>query len=210
MLHAARLTGWKGQSVLIAAAAELNRRDALAKTVVILAGDAQGRTGYVQGLELQIAALGLGDRVRLVGHVEDIPAAFLASHVAVVASTEPEAFGRAAAEAEAMGCPVIATAIGAPPETVRAEPYVGPGEFTGWLVPPGDAPALVRQLGLALALTADERSAIGGRARAHVLRNFSLAGMKGATLEVYDQLLGTGLSARSGVRQGAPRCNAGA
>jgi glycosyltransferase involved in cell wall biosynthesis len=210
ILHAARLTGWKGQSVLIAAAAELHRQNALAKAVIILAGDAQGRTGYLHSLERQITALGLSDRVRLVGHLEDVAAGFFASHVAVVASTGPEAFGRAAAEAQAMGCPVIATAIGAPPETVRAEPYVAPGEITGWLVPPGDAPALANRITAALALTAEERSAIAGRARAHVLQNFSLTDMKDATLEVYDQLIGTRLSARSDRQKRPHACNLGA
>jgi glycosyltransferase involved in cell wall biosynthesis len=210
ILHAARLTGWKGQSVLITAAAELNRRNALAEAVVILAGDAQGRTGYLHSLERRITALGVGDRVRIVGHLDDVAAAFLASHVAVVASTEPEAFGRTAAEAQAMGCPVIATAIGAPPETVCAEPHVAPGEMTGWLVPPGDAAALAHQICAALALTPEERSAIADRARAHVLRNFSLADMKDATLEVYDQLIGTSLSARSDGQRHSHSCNAGA
>jgi glycosyltransferase involved in cell wall biosynthesis len=200
ILHAARLTGWKGQSVLIAAAAELHRRNALAKAVVILAGDAQGRAGYLHSLEQQITALGLDDRVRIVGHVDDVAAAFLASHVAVVASIEPEAFGRAAAEAQAMGCPVIATAIGAPPETVLAQPHVAPGEITGWLVPSGDVAALAHHIHAALALTAEERSAIAGRARAHVLRSFSLADMKEATLEIYDQLIGTCLGARSAAK----------
>jgi glycosyltransferase involved in cell wall biosynthesis len=210
ILHAARLTGWKGQSVVIEAAAQLSREKALANAVVILAGDSQGRTTYLHGLEQQITTLGLGDRVRLVGHVDDVPAAFLASHVAVVASTEPEAFGRVAAEAQAMGCPVIATAIGAPPETVRAEPHVGRGEITGWLIPPADAHALARQIGSALALTAEERSAIGGRARAHVLENFSLADMKNATLGVYDQLLGTSLGAQCDGQKRGQCCNAGA
>ncbi|HZA02535.1 MAG TPA: glycosyltransferase, partial [Hyphomicrobiaceae bacterium] len=143
-------------------------------------------------------------------HVDDVPAAFFAAHVAVVASTEPEAFGRAAAEAQAMGCPVIATAIGAPPETVRAEPHVPLGETTGWLVPPGDAAALADRINTALALMDDERSAIARRARAHVLRNFSLADMKGATLAVYDQLIGSNLSGRSSRLERSHSRNAGA
>jgi glycosyltransferase involved in cell wall biosynthesis len=164
----------------------------------------------VQSLEQQITALGLRDRVRLVGHVDDVAAAFLAAHVAVVASTEPEAFGRAAAEAQAMGCPVIATAIGAPPETVRAEPHVSPGETTGWLAPAGDAAVLADRIRTALALTDDERSAIAGRARAHVLRNFSLADMQGTTLAIYDQLIGSSLSARCSGEVRPPSCDAGA
>ena len=50
--------------------------------------------------------------------------AYALANVTLIASIEPEAFGRTSAEAQAMGCPVIATNIGAPPETVRAKPYV--------------------------------------------------------------------------------------
>ena len=92
----------------------------LQEAAVVLAGDAQGRDSYVEELRGQIARQGLGDRVHIVGHVEDMAAAYLAAHVTVVASIEPEAFGRTAIEAAALGCPVVATDIGAPPETVVA------------------------------------------------------------------------------------------
>ena len=196
VLHMARLTGWKGQSVLIEAAARLRQAGALNNAVVVLAGDAQGRTAYVQGLQDQVAQAGLQSSVRLVGHVDDVPTAFLAAHVAVVASTEPEAFGRAAIEAAAMGCPVIATAIGAPPETVLAEPEVPRASATGWLVPAGDAQALADRLALALALPGTERAAMGDRARAHVLAQFTVEAMQRRTLAVYDRLLATSLEQR--------------
>ena len=164
--------------------------------VVVLAGDAQGRNTYAQALKAQVAEAGLEGRVRLVGHVEDIAAACLAAHVAVVASTQPEAFGRATIEAQAMGAPVIATAIGAPPETVLAEPAVAPDAITGWLVPPGDAGALAERLAQALALPAPEREALAGRARAHVVAQFTVEAMQRRTLAVYDRLLGTVLERR--------------
>ena len=109
ILHAARLTRWKGQGVLIDAVGRLQRRGALQGAVAILAGDAQGRDGYVKELQAQIERLGLKEHVRLVGHVEDVAAAYAAAHVTVVASIEPEAFGRTAIEAAAVACPVIAT-----------------------------------------------------------------------------------------------------
>ena len=87
-----------------------------------LAGDAQGRDAYAEGLREAIKAGGLEGRVRLVGHVDDMPAAYLAADASIVASIEPEAFGRTAVESQAMGCPVIATRIGAPPETVLSPP----------------------------------------------------------------------------------------
>ncbi|MBU1210077.1 MAG: glycosyltransferase family 4 protein [Alphaproteobacteria bacterium] len=193
VLHPARLTKWKGQSTVIAAAEKLKRHGQLDGIVCILAGDAQGRDGYADALLAQIATAGLEANVRLVGHVADMPAAFAASSAAVVASTEPEAFGRTATEAQAMGCPVIATAIGAPPETVVAEPVVAAGLATGWLVPPGDPQALAGALAALFALPPSAIGEMGLRARARVAEHFSLNSMKLKTLAVYDELLETRL-----------------
>lgn len=195
ILQAARLTNWKGQSVVIAAAKQLRQEGKLGDAIVVMAGDAQGREGYRERLETEIASADLKGQVRLVGHVDDIPAAFRTAHVAVVASTGPEAFGRAATEAQVMGCPVISTNIGAPPETVLATPHVPAARRTGWLVPPDDAPSLASALSEALSLTADDHRALGDRARSHVLTSFSLDAMRRETLAVYDEVLGTGLAA---------------
>jgi glycosyltransferase involved in cell wall biosynthesis len=198
ILQAARLTRWKGQPVLIDAAARLKATGRLGHAVVILAGDAQGRDSYVQALQGQIANLGLDRQVRLVGHVSDIAAAYCTAHVTVVASIEPEAFGRAAIEAAALACPVVATGIGAPPETVLD------GQ-TGWLVPPGEAEALAGRLAEALALAPSARAAIGNRARTHAVANFSVDAMQHSTLGVYDRLLGTDLQPRFRMNAPEPR-----
>jgi glycosyltransferase involved in cell wall biosynthesis len=191
VLHAARLTKWKGQGDVIAAAVRL--RDRGLDPVFVFAGDAQGRDDYRDGLVRQIEAAGLKNATRLVGHVDDMPAAFAASHVAIVASIEPEAFGRAAAEAQAIGCPVISTNIGAPPETVLAPPRAAAEVRTGWLVPPGDLAAYETALIEALGLDPGARAAMGSRARAHVVAAFSTLEMQRATLAVYDRLLATGM-----------------
>ncbi len=199
ILHAARLTGWKGQRDVIEAARLLEERDALGDAVIILAGDDQGRNDYARSLAKQIATAGLTGRVRLVGHCGDMPAAFASAHVAVVASSEPEAFGRTVAEAQAMACPVIATNLGAPPEIIRSagsDAGHDGAHATGWLVPPGAPAALADAMARALAMPAGLRDEMGRRARAHVARHFSLAMMKRATLAVYDELLGTDLAAR--------------
>ena len=193
ILQAARLTSWKGQRVLIEAAALVRDRGQLGDAVVVLAGDAQGRDSYGELLRQTAQRLGMAAQVRFAGHVEDIAAAYLTAHVTVVASIEPEAFGRAATEAMAMGCPVIATAIGAPPETILAPPAIAPSEATGWLVQPGSAAALAAELANALALPTADRLATGARAQAHVARHFTLETMKRQTLVVYDRLLARGL-----------------
>lgn len=194
ILQAARLAGWKGQRITIEAAARLKARAGLAGVVFVLAGDAQGRDGYEGELRRQITEAGLEKLVLLPGHVADMPAAFEMAHVAVIASTEPEAFGRTATEAQAMGCPVIATSIGAPPETVLAPPEVATEQRTGWLVPPADADRLAAAIEEALRMDATARKELGARARSHVEKHFSLQRMQHDTLAVYDELLGTRLA----------------
>jgi glycosyltransferase involved in cell wall biosynthesis len=186
VLLAARLTGWKGQRVLIEAAAKLK----LEGVRFVLAGDPQGRDGYVKELDRLIDARGLKGVVSRVGHCGDMPAAFLTASVVAVPSTEPEAFGRSAVEAQAMGTPVVVSDLGAVPETVLAPPEVAPEARTGWRVPAGDVDALAEALQTALNLGASARAALARRARDHVERNFSLEQMTRETLGVYAALLG--------------------
>ncbi len=190
VLLAARLTGWKGQRVLIEAARLLRRDDTLGDAVFVLAGDPQGRDDYVKELDGLISAAGLGDVVRRVGHCADMPAAFLASAVVTVPSTEPEAFGRVAVEAQAMGTPVIVSDLGAVPETVLAPPQALPQARTGWHVPPGDAAALATAITAVLSMRPSARDSLALRARRHVQDRFSLEHMVQETLDVYQAILG--------------------
>lgn len=201
VLLAGRLTGWKGQTVLIEAVRRLKASDALPSNVrVVLAGSDQGRKGYLATLRQQIIAAGLTDIVLLVGHETDMPAAFHTAELSVVASTEPETFGLSTAEALAMACPVIATELGATPEIVSAVPEWEEYEITGWLTTPGDADELAAALQHALALPPDERAAIGRRGRDDIVNRFAVAQTQLQTLAVYDELLGTSLEQALDVR----------
>lgn len=184
VLLAARLTSWKGQRVLIDAAKMLKQRGVQGVSF-ILAGDEQGRTGYAKELDERIAAAGLTGIVRRVGHCADMPAAFQAADVVCVPSIEPEAFGRSAVEAQAMGVPVVVTNIGAAPETVLAPPQAPESERTGWRVPPDDVQALAEALAQMLSLGASQRDALASRARRHVESHFSVEMMCARTLAVY-------------------------
>lgn len=192
ILQAGRLTGLKGQRDTIEAAAELQREHLLDDAVIIFAGGAEGKGSYREELIGRIAAEGLEDKVKLVGHCSEMPAAFLTSHVALMPSRVAETFGRASIEAQAMQCPVIVSNLGALPETLVAADS-DPDNFTGWLVPPEDAGALARRISDALSLSVAERAEIGARARAHAAR-FSLSRMQEQTLAVYDELLGGDLA----------------
>ena len=189
VLVAARLTEWKGQKVLIEAARLLRERG-LEEVRYVLAGDAQGREAYARELDALIAGAGLTGIVSRVGHCADMPAALIAASVVAAPSTEPEAFGRSAVEAQAMGAMVVVSDSGAAPETVLAPPQTPEQARTGWRVPPGDAPALADALESALSLGATAREALAQRARAHVERHFSLEKMTGDTLAVYESALG--------------------
>ena len=188
VLLAARLTAWKGQKVLIEAASQL-KDQGLADVRYVLAGDPQGREGYTREIDNLIESRGLQGVVLRVGHCTDMPAALVAAHVVVVPSTEPEAFGRSAVEAQAMGAMAIVTDIGAVPETVLSPPEAPADQRTGWRVPPGDPEALAQALLNALNLGATAREAVARRARAHVERHFSMTQLTEQTLAAYLSLL---------------------
>ncbi len=188
ILNLARLTAWKGQMILLDALAVV-REQLPSGWVCVLAGDDQGRSEYRHELEERIRFLGLERRVRLVGHVSDVPAALAASTVAVQPSIEPEAFGRAAVEAQAAGVPVIVSDHGAVRETVMAPPDVGEAMRTGWRVPAGEVSPLADAMLQALLASDEALREIGERGKAHAFTHFSLRSMTQKTLAVYDHLL---------------------
>jgi glycosyltransferase involved in cell wall biosynthesis len=149
---------------------------------VILAGDPQGRRGYVQEIKAAIASAQLREVVALVGHIAQMPAAFAASDIAVFPVIEAEAFGRGAVEAQAMGVPVIAANLGGYAETVLE------GE-TGFLVPPGAALALAGAIERAIDLGPEARAAMGRRGRDRVRAAYSKTALQSATLAVYYRVL---------------------
>ena len=188
----ARVTPIKGHETVIRALTRLMPTES--RLVCIMAGDDQGHKGYADGLRSLAVELGLADRVRLVGHCADMPAAYALSEVTLIASVEPEAFGRTAPEAQAMGSLVIATDLGGAVETVMTPPDVPEEARTGWRVAPGDPEALAAALSVALALPPAQKQLINQTARYRAQQMFSLHAMILHTLEVYDGLLGSGLA----------------
>ena len=178
ILLPARVSRWKGQSVLIAALRLLRRPDLF----VVFVGSDQGRHAYVRSLLDEAKALGVEGQIKLAGHCADMPAALMLADIVVSASTEPEAFGRAVIEAQAMERVVIAAGHGGAAETVQH------GE-TGLLVKPGDAGALAKAIALVLAWPEAERRAMGTRARTSVLKRYTVSAMQQATLAVYEEVL---------------------
>jgi glycosyltransferase involved in cell wall biosynthesis len=174
-----RLTAWKGQRLFIQALAKMRHQEA----VGILIGSDQGRHKYTQELLALAEQLGISNRLRLAGHVEDMPAALKLADIVVNCSTAPEAFGRTIIEAQAMAKIVVATDHGGAHETI--EPNV-----SGFLIPPNDAAALAATFDAILDGDMDLRIAFGARAREEVGDRFSLAVMQTRYLNLYAELLG--------------------
>ncbi len=181
LLLPGRLTDWKGQLVAIEALGLLSpeEREAL---VLVLAGDAQGRKAYVEKLEDAVITRHLDRGVIISEHLTDMPAAYLASDIVLAPSTRPEAFGRVAAEASAMGRPVIVADHGGGRETVIE------GE-TGARVEPGNAQSLAGAIRALLSIGPEARAGMGRAGQAHVRAHFSKRGLQAATLAVYKSLL---------------------
>jgi len=182
ILLPARMTGWKGHREAIAAAARL-KSSTDQPWRMIFAGDHQGRDGYMQELAQLISQHGLDDRIAIVGHCDDMPAAFALADIVIAPSNEPEAFGRVAAEAGAMGVPAIGSSIGAQGEIIVD------GE-TGFVVPPMNPVALADAMGNLLGQGPEGRKRMGEAAKIRVQQKFTTAALQQATLAVYDRLMG--------------------
>jgi len=174
-----RLTGWKGQKLFIQALAKMRHKDALG----ILVGSDQGRAAYTGSLVSLAEHLGVANRLRIVGHTDDMPAALMLADIVVNCSTSPEAFGRTIIEAQSMGRIVVAADHGGARETII-------GGSTGLLFPSGNAAALAGILDDVLDQDVASRIAFGAGARAHIEENFSLKVMQNKMLAIYGELLG--------------------
>lgn len=115
----------------------------------------------------------------------DLPAALLAASVAITPTPDPRVLGDTLLLAQAMGTPAVAVNSGAAPEIILAPPAVMDPLRTGFLVPPGDAPALAVAIAHALTLGATARSRLASRATGHLAARYSLERMCAETLRAY-------------------------
>jgi glycosyltransferase involved in cell wall biosynthesis len=171
VLTVARLDPQKGHPFLLEAAAELPG------AVFALAGEGADRAA----LEARATVLGVADRVRFLGHRDDVPDLLAACDVFALPSLF-EGSSLAVLEAMAAGKPVLSCAVGGTDE------LIDDGE-DGLLAAPADAAALAAALRRLLgdpALCA----ALGRRARERVERDFSPARTVEQVTAVYAELLG--------------------
>ena len=111
-----------------------------------------------------------------------MPAAYLVSDVIISASIRPEAFGRVAIEAGAMGRVVIATNIGGSLETVIEDK-------TGFLVEVNNILKMADTIDKVLSMPKDQKEQMQKNAINHIAQNFSNQKMLDQTIEFYRQIL---------------------
>lgn len=175
----ARLTRWKGHEVLIEAISNLKTSN----IVCIFVGDENNnKSSYKKDLEQLIKSKNLESIFRFVGNCQDMPAAYMLSDIVVTASTDEEAFGRVAIEAQAMGCMVIGSNHGGTKETVLEKE-------TGWLFENSNASQLSKIITNVLSIDNMQRSKIAKKSRKHIEGMYSLERMQEKTIEVYKEIL---------------------
>ncbi len=156
MVCIGRLSGQKGQLILLQAAAVLMNEGVPFE--LVLAGDGEMRAV----IEAAIARLGLVQRVRVTGWIDaaQVREELLAARAMVLPSFA-EGLPVVVMEAMALGRPVLTTYIAGIPELVQ------PGR-TGWLFPAGDVDALVTAVKECLSTPTAELDRMGANARERV------------------------------------------
>ncbi len=131
-------------------------------------------------LRAMVSALGLADRVGFTGFVERVDTALRALDIVVHASTSPEPFGLAIAEAMACGRALVCSGAGGALELVT------PG-VDALVHTPGNVDALASAI-RELAADAARRRSLGAAARATAERRFDAARLAVELMPIYERV----------------------
>jgi rhamnosyl/mannosyltransferase len=177
ILSVGRLVYYKGFEYLVRAMQEVRGR-------LIIIGDGP----LHQKLHQLVAELGLGDKVVLVGEVQNAqvtPYYHAADVFALASIARSEAFGIVQIEAMAAGLPVVNTQLDS------GVPFVSLHQQTGLTVPPARPDQLAAAINRLLD-NPDQRNAFGRAARLRAKREFTVDVMVARTLSLYDQITRAG------------------
>jgi glycosyltransferase involved in cell wall biosynthesis len=184
ILVVGRMTRRKGHHLMVRAARRLKDLG-MTNFMCVFAGEDQGGTRYAGELWDLVLASDTTDVIRLVGAIDDLPAAYAAATVAVSAAVQAEGLQRALLEAQAMARPVVVSDLGAGPDVVLAPPDVPDDRMTGLRVAAGDDAALATALVRLFTMPEPMRDQIGRRGRAWVLGHFDAATVAENALRLY-------------------------
>ena len=177
-----RLTSWKGQEVFIEAINLVNTELGYEAFYAVILGSDQGRDLYKKKLIRLSEQYRLANQIRFIDHCKDMALAYNVSDIVISASTEPEAFGRVAVEAQSMQKPIIASNIGGSNETII-------DEKTGFLFKSGNAKSLSQKILKLLYLDEIILKSIGTEGRNNIVKKFNVEKMCFSTYSEYKRLL---------------------
>ena len=177
-----RLTYWKGQEKFIESLNILIEDHGFTNFQAIILGSDQGRKVYTKKLMNLIQRYSLNKKIKFVNHCKEMPLAYSLADAVVSASIEPEAFGRVAVEAQAMGKPIIASDIGGSKETIL-------NKKSGFLYKHDDPRELAKSLNNVIQLNQDELKTMGNEGRKNITKRFDVETMCRSNLNEYKKLL---------------------
>ena len=148
----------------------------------VILGSDQGRDLYKKKLIRLSEQYRLSKQIRFIDHCKDMALAYKVSDIIVSASTEPEAFGRVAVEAQSMEKPIIASNIGGSNETII-------DEKTGFLYEAGNAKSLSNKILKTLNMDETLLKSIGYEGRKNIVQKFNVEKMCFSTYSEYKRLL---------------------
>lgn len=180
ILVPARFARNKDQATLIRAASLLRARRGWTGRLLLAGG---GKRRYRLHSERLVSALGLGEQVRFLGSVDNLPQRLAECRVVALASWQ-EGLPLVLVEAMSAGCAVVASAIPGVTDVLRGD---GP-TANGWLFPPGDAGAAAEALWRALGGDAEAQQR-ASRGTHDAEGHFSLAAMAQRYERIIDGLL---------------------
>ncbi len=167
-----RLSPEKGLSHLLRALARVAEQRADAAALIV--GDGALRAALAD----EARALGIAERVVFAGEQHDTVAAYAAMDLFALSSLN-EGLPMVVLEAMASGVPVVATRVGEIPQVLQEG-------ACGWLVPPGDVPALAGAIADVLSDPQAARRVAAARTR--VTDHFSALSMARAYRRIYDDV----------------------
>ena len=177
-----RLTSWKGQELFIEAINQVNIELGYEAFYAVILGNDQGRDLYKKKLTRLVEQHRMTKQLRFIDNCKNMAVAYKVSDIVVSASTEPEAFGRVAIEAQSMEKLIIASNIGGSNETIV-------DEKTGFLFESGNIKSLSKKILKVLAMDEISLNSIGIEGRKNIIKKFNVEKMCFSTYSEYKRLL---------------------
>ncbi|SVA66581.1 uncharacterized protein METZ01_LOCUS119435 [marine metagenome] len=176
-----RITGWKGHLILVQAIAEVIKN--IKNNIEVLFVGPDENSSLKEHLKDHIQNLNMSNIFHFMGSSDEMANIYALSDIVVSSSTDPEAFGRIAVEAQSMGKFVVASNHGGSTETVI-------NNETGYLYSPNDHKDLADMIIKAIDQNKYNSKKVLEAGVKNARENYSVERMCKETLEFYKKILG--------------------